>query len=264
MILREHPGMADIDSSLLLLLNNINGKCGKIFTGECADEIFGGYPWFTRKQLQMRLTFPWLNHLNFKIGLLNERFQKNDFYKYRDSIYNNALQDINTLETDSNDMKVKRKMMHLSINCFMPTLINRMAMMNKNYSTEVYLPFANKKLVELAYNMPCEFYRYNNQEKGILRDAFADVLPESVKTRKKSPYPKTYSSKYNDRVNKLLSNEIRSNQLLTYYFNEDMLRKIMNEDLDIPFFGQLMCGPQLKGYLYQFSRWLEYYNVIIE
>ncbi|MBR3840805.1 MAG: hypothetical protein IKM20_06690 [Erysipelotrichales bacterium] len=264
MILREHPGMADIDSSLLLLLKGVNGKCSKIFTGECADEIFGGYPWFTRKQLQLRNTFPWLNHLNYKIGLLNERFQKLDYYKYRENTYNNILSNINTLETDINEMRIKRKMMYLSINHFMPTLVNRMAMMNKHFIADVYLPFANKKLVELAYNMPCEYYRYGGHEKGILRDAFTDVLPYSVKIRKKSPYPKTYSDIYNQKVNKLLENEIKNNQLLTYYFNEEQLRKLMDDDLDIPFYGQLMCGPQLKGYLYQFSKWLEYYNVIIE
>lgn len=49
MIARDMPGMADIDSSLLLFCKNVKKQMTVALTGECADEIFGGYPWFFRE-----------------------------------------------------------------------------------------------------------------------------------------------------------------------------------------------------------------------
>ena len=45
-IARDMPGMADVDSSLLLFCKNVKPSATVALTGECADEIFAGYPWF--------------------------------------------------------------------------------------------------------------------------------------------------------------------------------------------------------------------------
>ena len=50
MIARDMPGMADIDSSLLLFCKNVKPESSIALTGECADEIFGGYPWFHKEE----------------------------------------------------------------------------------------------------------------------------------------------------------------------------------------------------------------------
>lgn len=264
MINREMPGMADIDSSLLCLLNKINDKPRKIFTGECADEIFGGYPWFSRKELIQMNTFPWLNHLNYKIDLLNTKFINYDYYVHREKMYYDELSNISYLDNDDNDMKVKRKMMQLSIDYFMPTLINRMSAMSKNTNFTTYLPFANTELVDIAYNIPMDIYCFNNQVKGILKETFKEVLPPEIIERKKSPFPKTYSKDYESIVNKMLMDEIKHNDKLLYFFNENKLKELIDTDISLPFYGQLMCGVQLKAFIYQFARWLVVYNVSIE
>jgi len=42
--------MADVDSSMLYFCSQV-AKSNKVtLTGECADEIFGGYPWFHKKE----------------------------------------------------------------------------------------------------------------------------------------------------------------------------------------------------------------------
>ncbi|MGE5545028.1 MAG: asparagine synthase (glutamine-hydrolyzing), partial [Bacillota bacterium] len=45
----DFPGMADIDSSLYLFCREIKKTVTVGLSGECADEILGGYPWFNRE-----------------------------------------------------------------------------------------------------------------------------------------------------------------------------------------------------------------------
>ena len=50
-IARDLPGMADIDSSLLLFCKEIRKDFVVGLSGECADELFAGYPWFTHDEM---------------------------------------------------------------------------------------------------------------------------------------------------------------------------------------------------------------------
>ena len=56
---RDLPGMADVDISLLLLCRQIKKDVTVALSGECADEIFGGYPWYRDPQVRARAGFPW-------------------------------------------------------------------------------------------------------------------------------------------------------------------------------------------------------------
>lgn len=48
---KDMPGMADVDASLLYFCKLVKPHNKVVLTGECADEIFGGYPWFYREDL---------------------------------------------------------------------------------------------------------------------------------------------------------------------------------------------------------------------
>ena len=55
---RDFPGQADIDSSLLYYCRLIKERHTVAMSGECADEIFGGYPWFYRPEMLNSGFFP--------------------------------------------------------------------------------------------------------------------------------------------------------------------------------------------------------------
>ena len=75
LIARDAPGMADIDSSFLLFSKEISHNHKVVLSGECADEIFGGYPWFYRKELYSIDGFPWMRDLDKRMELFSDEIQ---------------------------------------------------------------------------------------------------------------------------------------------------------------------------------------------
>lgn len=267
MIARDMPGMADIDSSLLVFCREISKNHKVILSGECADEVFGGYPWFYKKDMYERDTFPWLNYLPNKIELVNDNLKNIDYYGIRKCAYDHECDRVSYLEFDSLEDRIYKKMTHLSIYYFMQTLLIRMDAMASFCGVEGRVPFADKDLIDYAYNIPWDMKYYNNQEKMILREAFKNDLPISIVERKKSPFPKTYNPEYAELVSLLLENELKTNELMDYYFDSNMLQNLIDSrgsSFELPWYGQLMKGPQLIAYLYQFSRWTKNYSILPE
>ena len=73
---RDLPGMADVDSSLLWFCREIKKDFVVSLCGECADEIFGGYPWFHRLDDLNRSGFPWMRSIDERQGLLKDHWQE--------------------------------------------------------------------------------------------------------------------------------------------------------------------------------------------
>lgn len=262
---RDMCAMADIDSSLLQFCKAIVPQHKVVLTGECADEVFGGYPWFYQEELIRKDTFPWLNYLPNKIALLQEDMRKLDFYGARKGAYEEELSKVRYLDGDCLTDRIARKNTHLSIYYFMQTLLMRMDAMASGVGMEGRVPFANKDLIDYVYNIPWNMKFYQNQEKGILREAFRDILPISILERKKSPFPKTYHPSYTKSVCALLKEEIKQNELFTYYFDEKAVLELIESEgksFALPWYGQLMKGPQLIAYLYQFSKWISLYQIV--
>jgi asparagine synthase (glutamine-hydrolysing) len=61
---------------------------------------------------------------------------------------------------------------------------------------EVRVPFCDHRLVEYVFNTPWSLKTFDGREKSLLRAATAEVLPESVVRRRKSPYPSTQDPQY--------------------------------------------------------------------
>ena len=269
MIARDTPGMADIDSSLLLFCKNVKKEMTVSLTGECADEIFGGYPWFFRDDALKSNTFPWSIAINERQNLLNPNSSKKiNLKEYIDFRYQESLDEVDILDTDSKETAEKRKISHLTLNWFMQTLLDRSDRMAMYNGFELRVPFCDYRLAEYVWNIPWEMKALNGREKGLLRYVCKDFLPAEIVDRKKSPYPKTHNPNYLTKVKGMLSKIMENkNAPINNLLNRDYILDILNTDgkaFTRPWFGQLMTGPQLMAYLCQVNMWLERYEPRIE
>ena len=245
MIARDMPGMADIDSSLLLFCKNVKKEMTVSLTGECADEIFGGYPWFFREDALNSGTFPWSIAINERQKLLNpdisNKINLKDYINYR---YNESLSEVDILDSDSKETAEKRKISHLTLNWFMQTLLDRSDRMAMYNGFELRVPFCDYRLAQYVWNIPWEMKALNGREKGLLRYICKNFLPDEIVNRKKSPYPKTHNPTYLAKVKGMLSNIMKDNNApINNILNRDYILEILNTDgsaFSRPWFGQLM------------------------
>lgn len=273
-ICRDSPGMGDVDSSMYVFCKKIKEQGYNIaISGECSDEIFGGYPWYYKEHLLGYNGFPWSKAIDTRKNILNGNiFSKEDFVSYVNNAYLNTINKVG-FEDEENENKF-RGTCYLTIKWFMNTLIERTERISSSLGLDVRTPFASYKLFEYIYNIPSKYklglINDNNIpiEKYLLRKAFEDELPKDIVYRKKSPFPKTYDPEYT----KMLENEI--GKIITS--STDPLLEIIDvkylfEMLDAKggnmkenWFGQLMTYPQTLSYLIQINIWLKEYNVKID
>ena len=265
MIARDMPGMADVDSSLLLFCKNVKPTSTVALTGECADEIFCGYPWFFREDALNSNTFPWSIALQERQELLNPAISsKVDLKSYIDFRYNESLANVKILPSDSHETAQMRKISYLTLNWFMQTLLDRSDRMAMFNGLELRVPFCDYRLAEYVWNIPWDMKALNGREKGLLRHIMKGLLPDEIVERKKSPYPKTWNPTYLSAVKKLLSEIMKDEDApINKLLNRKYILQILETDgkaFSRPWFGQLMTGPKLMAYLCQFNMWLEIYK----
>lgn len=267
-MMRDLPGMADVDSSLLWFCEQMKQDYTVALSGECADEIFGGYPWFYKEELLHGKEFPWMRSQTERQQLLLPHWQKKlDLEGYVRDRYNETISEVPLLGGETQIEARHREMSYLNMIWFMSTLLERKDRMSMGASLEVRVPFADHRIVEYAWNIPWEMKMLNGQEKGILRKALEGVLPNEILYRKKSPYPKTHHQTYMKLVKTKL-NDILDNKTspLLELVSKQRVKDIIDSDgssFKVPWFGQLMTGPQLIAHLSQINMWLVNYNINI-
>ena len=261
------PCMADIDSSLLYFCEQVSHTHKVVLTGECADEVFGGYPWFHRESMLDCGTFPWTPTLAPRKSLLNADFantlRMEDYVK---NAYDRAVSEVDILPMENETETSRRRIGYLSIRFFMQTLLNRMDRTSMNTGLEARVPFADKKLVSYVFNIPWEMKAKGGLVKNILRQSAVGLLPDEILFRKKSPYPKTYNPYYENllsaRLKEVLSDG--SSPLLPLLDHTAVQKFLDNpKDYGQPWYGQLMAGPQMTAYLLQIHYCLTEYHVTI-
>lgn len=258
---RDFPGQADIDSSLLYFCKNVKQRHTVAISGECSDEIFGGYPWFYRKEMLYRNFFPWIHEPMERASVFNPQFAKASMgYEYLSERYKKIIQGCSVLSDDSESMKTSRIATCLSVEFFMTSLLERKDRMSMYSGLEVRVPFADHRIIEYVYNVPWEIKFEGGVEKALLRNAMKGYLPDKILFRKKSPYPKTHHPKYRERVTQMLKSRLEKRSALHDIIDREVLESVISGE-DKTWFGQLMSTPQLLAWLIQLDCWIEKYNV---
>lgn len=264
----DMPGMADIDSSLYLFCREVKKGATVALSGECADEIFGGYPWYMREEDINSNTFPWSRYLNERMSIISKEYKDLPIEEYVAEKYNETIKEVEWIEGESEREHRMKELFYLNIKWFMITLLNRKDRMSMANSLEVRVPYADYRIVEYAFNIPWEMKYCDNIEKGLLRRALRGILPDDVLYRKKSPYPKTHNPEYLRIVQNSMRNILNDKTSpVLQIIDTDRVRDIVEtggESFKKPWFGQLMKGPQLIAYLIQLNTWMKEYNVRIE
>lgn len=262
---RDLPGMGDVDSSMLLLCRNTKKTSTVILSGECADEIFGGYPWYRDPAVRAVNGFPWAQTTDYRASFVSpELLRWMDPHKFVDNRYRETLGLADILpDTDPLEKRMK-EMMVLNLRWFMQTLLDRKDRMSMWSGLEVRVPFCDRRIVEYLYTVPWSCKDYQGREKGLLRHAFRDLLPEPVLNRKKSPYPKTWNPAYMEAVSELLRQELEgTGSPLLEFLQKDALLALCGEDRSLPWYGQLMTTPQTIAYFLQLAHWMRVRHVEI-
>ena len=257
---KDMPGMTDVDASLLYFCSLVKKQNKVTLTGECADEIFGGYPWFYREDLLASDTFPWMTDLTPRKQLLDPEFadalQMDDYVK---NLYHQIISEIPVLPEESDIEKSRRRIGYMNIRMFMQTLLDRMDRTSMYHGLEARVPFA-----DIHLNVPWK-YKYRNQtEKSLLRHAAVNLVPNEILFRKKSPYPKTYNPLYEtilaDRLREVI-HDVASP--VNRFLDKKAVLQFLESPKDYgkPWYGQLMPGPQMLAYVLQISNMLRKYNL---
>lgn len=262
---RDLPGMADVDSSLLLFCGKVKEHVTVALSGECADEIFGGYPWYRDKEIRERDGFPWAQSTAYRAGFLApELAAEIDAFRYVDERYRKTVAET-SLQSGANTLERRMKeMMNLNLRWFMQTLLDRKDRMSMYNGLEVRVPFCDYRIAEYLYMVPWEMKDHQNREKGLLRMAVRNLLPDEVLWRKKSPYPKTHHPAYLKAVSENLREVIADPAApVLRIARKEPLEALLRNDNPVPWYGQLMTTPQTIAYFLQVNYWLEKYRIRI-
>lgn len=264
---RDLPCMADVESSMLYFCSEVVGDNKVTLTGECADEIFGGYPWFHKREAFEGNNFPWSMSMEpRKVLLSDELIQELPLEEYAHAAYERTINETPVLPGESPEEKRRREISYLNLRWFMVTLLDRMDRTSMYSGLEARVPLADHRIVEYVFNVPWSMKCPDGIVKGLLRHAGEGKLPQEILWRKKSPYPKTYDPSYERLLGEQLKEVISQpnapvRKLLDTKKVHDFLES--PKDYGRPWYGQLMAGPQMLAYMLQVNYWLEKYRIRI-
>lgn len=262
------PCMADVEGSMLYFCEQTVKERKVVLTGEGADEIFGGYPWFYKEESFARRAFPWSFDMKTRQTLLlDEWIERLPMEEYAREAYEKTIADTPVLEGEKGREKRRREIAYLNLKWFMATLLDRMDRTSRYCNLDARVPFADERIVQYLWNVPWNMKYKNHTVKGLLRFAGEGLLPKDILWRKKSPYPKTYNPFYEKMLGEELKGVLaRQDAPVKQFLDAEKVKRFLSSPSDYgkPWYGQLMAGPQMLAYMLQVNYWLEKYKIKIK
>jgi asparagine synthase (glutamine-hydrolysing) len=197
-VARDSPvGLGDMDTSLYLLFGEIRRHSTVALSGEAADEVFGGYPWFHDPKALATEAFPWLLVTGADAALpLNPELDLR-IGEFRDDAYRSALAAVPHLDGETPTEHRQREMQHIALTRWLRQLLHRKDRLSMAQGLEVRVPYCDHRLVEYAFNTPWALKNFDGREKSLLRAIGTGLAPDSVLYRPKNSYPATHHADYN-------------------------------------------------------------------
>lgn len=265
---RDLPCMADVESSMLYFCSKVTAYNKVTLTGECADEIFGGYPWFHSQKAFQTDAFPWSDSMVPRQVLLSDSvIQALHMEEYAHEAYERTIRETPLLSEDTPEEKRRREISYLNLRWFMVTLLDRMDRTSMYSGLEARVPLADHRIVEYVFNIPWHMKCPDGIVKGLLRHAGEGLLPKEILWRKKSPYPKTYDPAYEELLGSRLKEVLADpNAPIRTLLDTKKVHAFLNTPSDYgkPWYGQLMAGPQMLAYMLQVNYWLDKYGIQLQ
>lgn len=256
---RDLPGMGDVDASLLVFSRKVREQVPMVLSGECADEIFAGYPWFRDPQIRQQKGFPWAQNTDLRKQLLQPEYS--DAEDFVNDLYSDTCRNSDILPSCQGEDRRIKELMQLNMDWFMQTLVDRNDRMSAAEDLEIRVPFCDIRIPEYLYSIPWSMKDHMGREKGLLRYAVKGLLPEAVRMRKKSPYPKTFDPCYENMVLKAVRNLLVEDVPIWYLIRRDAAANMLEGEREYPFYGQLMKRPQFAAWILQLNFLIGYYNI---
>ncbi|AUG77916.1 asparagine synthase [Kitasatospora sp. MMS16-BH015] len=255
---RDSPiGVGDMDTSLYLLFGRIREHSTVALSGEAADEVFGGYPWFHDPKARAAATFPWLLVTGDEAAMplhpgLAPLLRIGE---YRADTYRDALAAVPHLDGESPVEHRQRELQHLSLTRWLRQLLHRKDRLSMAQGLEVRVPYCDHRLVEYAFTTPWALQSHDGREKSLLREVARGLAPASVLARPKNHYPATHHAEYNRGLQRLAA------EALTVPGVRDLAdERALKTDLDTPA-EQLAWGRRLRlERVLDLALWLEHHR----
>ncbi len=265
---RGFPGMADVDSSLLLFAAQIARRAPVVVSGECGDEVFGGYPWFREGAHLGEDAFPWSGSVALRESILSEPLRSRlNLPEYVRRTLRSAVEQTG-IDCASDDREGElRRIQLLCFRFFMANLQERAVRMCEPAGLTVLTPLCDERLVQYVFNVPWKMKFMGGMEKGLFRAAVRDLMPRELNERRKSPYPKTCSPIYTEIIRGMTAGMLADRDApILEWIDAGRVRALAESPLDpaeTPWFGQLMAGPQMLAYLLQVNTWMRERNITV-
>jgi asparagine synthase (glutamine-hydrolysing) len=273
--MRAHdlPAIGQMETSLYLLFKAMKQDATVALSGESADEVFGGYPWFHSEKAFNAQTFPWYADMGMGGGqggrrggalaawLSDDLKEKLDLDALLAQQYQETLDEVPRLEGEDAHGARMREIFYMNLTRFLPMLLDRKDRMSMAVGFEVRVPFCDYRLVEYVWNIPWEMKNVDNIEKGILRRAFADVLPDDARNRKKSAYPSSQHPSYLQAVRDWTLHIVNDpNEPIHTVANPAVIRAIAEGKVPLP---SNDIAASLCERVIQLNAWLKEYHVTL-
>jgi asparagine synthase (glutamine-hydrolysing) len=180
--------VGDLDMALLRLFDSVSGHSREVFSGEGADDLFGGYPWFAAEAARPGSGFPWLQGTQSFRFLAPEIRESTSLQDELTQRWHAADAELAVLPRRGPQQDHMDKVYYMELTRFLPFLLDRVDRMSAAAGLRVQLPFTDHRLVERVWRLPQSVKSAGGMEKGLLRQAFQGMLPAEVAWRKKSGF----------------------------------------------------------------------------